>query len=311
MNVKTRTTFQSDWTDPTPERPRREPAWQLRLIRFGFQTLGRLFPGLAAKFAFRLFATPTVRAKHRTSDEILESARIFDVLYGKRILKGYAWGPREGAPTVLLVHGWNSRGTALRTFVPDLLERGYRVVAMDGPAHGHSDGKRTHLIDFAGGVRAMLNHLDDVHGIITHSFGGASTVYALGHLLPERAIEKLVLIGVPAKMTRVFEHSVRVLALPPNVARRFVEIPQRILGVSFEEFDTAAYKDRMNVNDILVIHDRTDAVVNFKSAEENYRELSRASLLVTEGYGHYRMMKNPDLIHAVVEFVDRRVLVVN
>lgn len=304
MYVKTRKILQSNWVDTIPDRPQRLPTFQLGLVRFFFRTIGWLFPKWSSKIAYKLFATPTVRAKHGKSDSILESARIFDVLYGRQILKGYAWGPREDAPTVLLVHGWNSRGTALRSFVPDLVERGYRVVAMDGPAHGHSDGKQTNLINFAGGVRAMINHLGDLAGIITHSFGGASTLYALGHLDLNHRVEKLVLVGVPAKIDRVIAHSERTLGLPKNVSRHFRTKLERMVGNTLEELDSASFKNEARVDSILIVHDREDAVVKFRSAEENYRELERASLLITEGYGHFRMMKNPDVVSAVVEFIN-------
>jgi pimeloyl-ACP methyl ester carboxylesterase len=205
--------LQSNWTDTSPERPR-TPSALLPYVRFGFQTLGRLFPRAASKVAFRLFTTPQMRAKHRTSDEILESARIFEVLYGKRILKAYEWG--SGDRTILLVHGWESRGTAMRSFVPGLVARGYRVVAFDGPAHGNSEGKRTNLPHFAGAVKAMIKRLGDVHGIITHSFGGASTVYALSWMESDVRVEKLVMIAVPANMQRIFKTTVQTLKLPPR-----------------------------------------------------------------------------------------------
>lgn len=301
---KTSTRLQTDWTDPTPERPMRYPRLQVLLVRGFFQTIGRIFPGWAAQIAYKLFATPQVRARHRTSDAILESARLFDVLYGSRIIKGYAWGEKE-APTVLLVHGWNSRGTALRTFVPDLLERGYRVVAMDGPAHGNSGGKRTNLVDFAGSVRAMINHIGQVAGIITHSFGGAATVYALKTSdFAEERVGKLVLVGVPASMDRVIAASEDQLGLPPVVRRRFREFLMNKIDHSFEELDSAEFKNGLGVERILVVHDTEDAVVNPKSAHENYSMMENADLLLATGYGHYRLMKNPDLIRAVGAFLD-------
>ena len=160
--------FKSDFQDGKSEMPTRYPALAFRLVRFGFQTLGRLFPQKAAEIAYKLFSTPRSRAKHRASDPILEQAHLFEVLYGKYILKGYEWG--SGEKTILLVHGWESRGTALRTFVPALLKKGYKVVAMDGPAHGNSSGKSTNLPIFAGAVLAFIQQLGGVHGIITHSF---------------------------------------------------------------------------------------------------------------------------------------------
>ncbi|MCB9298397.1 MAG: hypothetical protein H6559_35595 [Lewinellaceae bacterium] len=58
-----------------------------------------------------------------------------------------------------------------------MLERGFRVVlTFDGTGHYHSGGKRTNLLHFGGAVRAVFNQVGGAYGVITHSFGGASTV---------------------------------------------------------------------------------------------------------------------------------------
>ena len=118
MLTKARVQFIQSNRKPKEALPCRYPV-SLRLIRVAFATLGRLFPSLASKVAFRLFTTPRRRARHKSSDPILEKAEVFEFLYGEQMLKGYQWG--SGGRTVLLVHGWESRGTALRTFVPSLL----------------------------------------------------------------------------------------------------------------------------------------------------------------------------------------------
>ncbi|MCB0704851.1 MAG: alpha/beta hydrolase [Saprospiraceae bacterium] len=292
--------LESTWIDSSPMRPSKPPAI-LPLVRFGFQTIGRLMPGRAAKIAFGMFTTPLSRAKHYVTDPILESARIFEVLYGKRILKCYEWG--SGEKTILLVHGWESRGTAMRSLVPVLLERGFRVVAFDGPAHGNSEGKQTNLVHFAGAVRAVLNQIGGAYGIITHSFGGAATSYALSWLDTNIHIEKLVLIAVPASIKRIYESTVSTLGLPPSVARRFRKIMETVMGKSIETIDSPKTFNQMSVSQGLIVHDRQDPIVSFRSAEEVADKWDAAILLETKGYGHFRLMKNPDLIEWIGRFV--------
>lgn len=98
---------------------------------------------------------PQNRAKHRVSDSVIEQAQISDILVGENMLKTYEWG--EGEKTILLVHGWQSRGTALRSFVPKLKEAGFRVVAFDAAAHGDSSGKRVDLLDYGGAIKALYH----------------------------------------------------------------------------------------------------------------------------------------------------------
>lgn len=294
--------LQTDHIDQNPDN-NNEPSKSLilRLLQFGFQTLGPIFPKFAAKIAIRLFSTPQKRAYHKVSDEILESARMFEFLYGKQILKGYEWG--KGAQTVLLVHGWESRGTALRTFVPVLVEQGYRVVAFDGPAHGNSGGKRTNLVHFAGAVQAAIRQIGNIHGIIAHSFGGASTVYALANAKNPIFIEKLVLIAVPNSIQRVLEQTIRTLKLPKSVAKEFLGIIGNILQAPIHSVDVSQAYEKIRIKDTLLVHDRHDPVVPLTTSETIHKSWENSTLLITEGLGHYRLMKNPDLIGRVVDFV--------
>ena len=293
----------SSYQDNIPEQPT-APPFLLRPIRFLFGTLGYVFPRPAARVAYRFFSTPPVRAKHKISDELLESARVFEFLYGREILKGYEWGNGNG-PAILLVHGWESRGTALRTFVPPLLAQGFRVVAFDGPAHGNSGGKRTNLLHFGGAVRAILNQIGGAYGIITHSFGGASTVFALSQLDASFRVEKLVLIGVPNRMEKVLNDAMNTLNVPPPAARHFFRYIERKVNFPVHHADVSSASGRLKVNNALIVHDRQDAVVPFTEAKATFDAWDNASMLVTDGYGHYRLMKNPGLIRKVAEFIGR------
>jgi pimeloyl-ACP methyl ester carboxylesterase len=285
--------------------PKPAPPFYLKLIRLGFGIPGRVFPAAAAQLAFRLFSTPRIRAQHKTSDAILESARVFEVLYGRQILKGYEWG--SGPKTVLLVHGWESRGTALRSFVPGLVSLNYRVVAFDGPAHGNSGGKRTSLPDFAGAVKAVINQVGSVESIITHSFGGPASVYALAHPDPSISVKKLVLIGVPSSTQQVVRDFIRMVRLSPRAAGKFKVLLRRaVSNQPFEEADILHNLGLVKTDGILVVHDRDDLSVPFESAEAIVEKYPAAKLLVTYGYGHYSLMKQEEVIDRVVDFVAAR-----
>lgn len=300
INKKRIEYLQSNYTDSSKDLSVKYPPI-IKLVQLGFNTIGRLFPKKAAKIAFELFSTPRIRAKHKVSDPILESARLFEFLYGKQILKGYEWG--SGEKLVLLVHGWESRGTALRTFVPALVQEGYRVVAFDGPAHGNSDGKTTNLIHFAGGVLAAIRQAGKVYGIITHSFGGASTVFALSHLDPHLTVDKLVLIAVPDSMHKILDDVADVFKLPKTIKKYFFKLVEGRLKKSVKEVDVSLAYDKLQVKETMIVHDLMDAVVPFQNAENIYKNWENITLLVSEGYGHYRLMKNPDLIARVAKFI--------
>lgn len=299
--TKTYENLHSTWVDPSPEKPPKFPPI-LKLIQLGFYSFGRVFPTSASKIAYKMFSTPRRRARHKNSDEILETARIFEFMYAKQILKGYEWGDSDRI--VLLVHGWESRGTGLRSFVPRLVRSGFRVIAFDGPAHGNSTGKQTNLPHFAGAVSAILHNIGGVYGIIAHSFGGVATTYALRHLGKKFEIEKLVFVGVPSRTRNILQNFANEIWLPPVATQKFINILKGKLGkIPSNETDVAGAEEQVSAKEILVVHDKKDAIVPFSAAEEIYKTWSRAGLLAPEGYGHFRVMKNPDVLDQVAWFM--------
>lgn len=295
------TTSNIEYLPALPQRkaPKQIPVpFALRLIRFGFQTLGRLFPSVAANVAFKLFSTPRIRARHKKSDGILEKATIFELLYANKILKAYQWG--EGDKTILLVHGWESRGTALRSFVPALLENGYKVVTFDAPGHGDSDGKTLSILHYAGAIKAMINHLDGVAGIVCHSFGGAATIMSL--VIHQLEIPKLTMIGVPHKIDLPITATTEQLRMPPAVTKKFKQKLETLIGYKIDELTAKELNEKVKVEKMLIIHDEQDDVVPFWAAEYALEAWNNATLVVTKGDGHYRIMKNPAVIQRVASF---------
>mgnify|MGYP001611974951 CR=1 FL=1 len=282
--------------------PHKKRPIALVFMRFAFGILSKLFPRFAANWAFQIFTKPRVKATHKTSDEVLESARIFEFLHGTNLLKGYEWG--AGERTILLVHGWESRGTAMRSFVPGLLAAGYRVVTFDAPAHGDSAGERTNLPEYASAVRAFIKKVGGVESIVTHSFGGAAAVYALAHLDDAIEIEKLVLIAAPASTQKVVHHFVKLVNLSGKAYAIFRNnLRQKMRNLPFEQADIKHGLEKVKVKEVLIVHDKTDPSVSFESAEEIFERYDHVSLLVTHGFGHYKLMKQPEVIEPVVRFV--------
>jgi len=278
-------------------------SWQLRLVRFVFSTFGSVFPKFLAQKAFSQFVTPQKKAKHKVSDLIMEQARVFEFMFKGKLLKGYKWG--HGTQTILLVHGWESRGTALRSFVPVLLEKGYKVVAFDGPAHGNSAGKQTNILEFAGAIKAIINQVGGVFGIIAHSFGGASTVYALSHLEQTKPLKRLVLIASLSRMMTGMENFLRLIRASKKLKDEFYSLSNSIFSVPLKGIDTATMHDKVDIEKTLLIHDKEDRIIPFASSERVEAHWPDTTFLTTEGYGHFGMVKEMKVLKAVADFIER------
>lgn len=270
-------------------------------VRAATRILGTIAPRLTARLAFQLFSTPLARARHRKKDQLLATARTFQFSYDNLLLTGYEWG--RGSRNILLVHGWESRGTALRHFVPPLLNAGYHVYTFDGPAHGQSAGKRTHLLHFGGAVREMLEHLGKVEAIVGHSFGGSSSVYCLSHLMPHFPLPKLVLIASPSSSRRILESNLRLIRAPERLKPHFFRYIENRLGKEVDEVNISMSYGKGAVEKVLVVHDKQDPAVPFSEALEIIDHWPNARLLASDGLGHFALMKDRMIINRVADFV--------
>jgi len=274
--------------------------WLLRSIQVGFGFLSPIFPRLAAKIAYNFFTTPQVRAKHHQSDEILDQVKISEFLSGKRLLKLYEWG--EGSRSVVLVHGWNSRGTALRNFVPGLLAAGYKVIAFDGPAHGDSPGNRLNLPVFANTIKTVVNRAGNVEAIIGHSFGGGTTLFALKTKLIQH-LPKLVLIASPTDMTWVVDSFINRIGLGKKSKAIYRESISKKMGLPFEMGDANKYFSELPIEKTLLVHDKGDQSVPYQLSSNFFDQQQNVELVATSGLGHFKLVKNKAVIKEVVDFV--------
>src|SRR2546427_7975147 len=92
----------------TPPRLLNRMSAALRFTRAAFGAVQRASPGLAARWAERLFCSPPRRAISERMAAWLAGGRRVDLVGGGRRVAGRSWGgPRAG---VLLVPRWGRRG---------------------------------------------------------------------------------------------------------------------------------------------------------------------------------------------------------
>ncbi len=141
-----------------------------------------LSPRLGARVAARVFlSTHRQRLPARERSWIESAERVgFDVA-GRRV-RGWSWG--DGPDPVLLVHGWDGRGSQMGALGLALAASGMRAVALDLPGHGDTPGSTSSLPEIAATLEAVIPRLGRVSGVVAHSFGAAATTVALRQPLP-------------------------------------------------------------------------------------------------------------------------------
>lgn len=250
--------------------------------------------------ALDLFGTPARKPLPADSEAFLDAAGHITIMHGVRGLAGYVWG-QEGAPTVLLVHGWESHSGNMRGFVAPLVAQGLRVVAMDAPAHGASPGNRLDLLDYGDAIYAALRELGDVYGIIAHSFGAPSAVNMLERY-PDNGIERLVLIGSPCRLSDVFQRFTAALGIGTGAYRDMLALMEARTGYPVDWFSVDAMTPAPE-RAVLLVHDRDDDIVPFSDGERIARAWHGAHFLVTHGLGHRKILRDTTVIGQVAAFM--------
>lgn len=257
----------------------------------------RLSPRLGARVAARVFLTPRRARLPERERQWLAHARPETFAVGPFELSGHRWS-RTGEP-VLLVHGWEGRGSQLGGLALALTRAGLQPISIDLPAHGSSRGAQTNLVEISRAIAAMVGHLGGVRGIVAHSFGAAGTTVALRDALP---VERLVYLA-PAED---FEHFPRVfsrwLGLSRPLSERMRQTIEGRIGITMEELRGRLLAPRMRAP-LLIIHDEDDLDVPWQDGRTYAEAWPGSTLLTTRGLGHRRILREPGVAEAVVEFL--------
>lgn len=270
----------------------------LRLAGGVLRALNAVSPRLASRVASELFLSPRRASRPAGERGWFESARKETVLVsGLRIVTS-SWG--EGSSTVLLIHGWEGRGSQLGAFAERFASEGFRVIAPDFPAHGASSGRRSNLIEFA----AITGALIDEHrpaAIVAHSFGAAATSVALS----ERPMApRLVYVAPPENFDYFTSQFAGMLGVPMTLARRMQSDLERRFAIDWERMRGIALAPRMRAP-LLVIHDEEDRDVPSHFGRELAAAWPGAELVLTRGLGHRRILRDPTVIDRAARFVGR------
>ena len=269
----------------------------LRAARAGFRVIGPYAPGLASSYAERLFLTARRHPRPAWERQALASAERLELPHDGQMLPAWRWG--SGPATVLLVHGWEGRGSQLARLVEPLTSRGLSVVTFDVPGHGDAPAGLASLVEHARAILSVATHLGRLHAIIGHSVGGAAALFATR--LGVRA-DRLALIAAPIGPERFAAGFGSMLGLDAPLQQALVGRLERRYGVRMQDLNVGMDAMRWD-RPLLVVHDVGDSIVPFSDGETIARAAPSATLVTTHGLGHHRILRAPEVIDAVVPFV--------
>lgn len=283
------------------------PAAKILWMQRFFAVVGNVAPRTMVNILVKLLFTPRRRTIKPSQEECLRQAAQFKIEVrefwkpeGRVKLSCYRWGKSD--KKVLLVHGWEATSLDFFKMIPVLVENGYEVIAFDGPAHGSSQGERTHLVDFKEVTWQVIQQIGVPYAIIGHSLGGAAVVFML--MEHNIRVEKLVAIAIPTVSKRFFEMAFEYMKVPVRMQKAFFDEMAEKFNERLEKYNMIERRDPIKANDILVIYDEYDKIMNVKDTRDFLALHPEVKSINLPKVGHYSIIRNKETIEAVREFLD-------
>lgn len=258
-------------------------------------------PTLATKYAALLFKTP-FRFKTPEREKMMAKSAKTEPVYIPSINKNvvvYIYG--YSAKKVLLIHGWSGRGTQLYKIADKLLENGYMTISFDAPAHGKSPGKTTMMNEFVEVSKVLEQKYGPFEVTIGHSLGGMTVLNSIKQGLN---VKKAVVVGAGDIITDIISEFIKKLKLKPKMVLLMKKYYFKKLNEDIDNYSASvAAKDVKTPT--LVIHDTEDRDVPVSCAHNIRQYLEKGEILITNGLGHRRILKDNEVINRIIEFIKR------
>jgi pimeloyl-ACP methyl ester carboxylesterase len=275
------------------------------LFKITFRTVEVVVPALAGRWAIRLFFKPMRYQRPGREKAFLAKAAVQKLPFtgmdsrpsGESTYTVYRWGQ---GPKVLLAHGWAGRGTQMGFFIEPLVAAGYEVIAFDAPAHGDSSGQRTNVVEFAQVVKEIGQEVGGFTAIVGHSLGGIASGLAVQEGV---RTEKLVTISSPSQMEYVLSSFAEQINASEGSIRYLRDYITTLAHRDPNEFSLSRIVTRIRVPG-LIIHDQIDRNISYEQGKILAASWPDSTFISTEGLGHNRILRDPNVIASVVDFIE-------
>ena len=270
----------------------------------------------AATEAVRRFTTPPPITR-RITDPVARAAmpkfmppdaEHRDVVGSEGRVAFWSWGDAAW-PIVVCLHGWGGRGTQWSPLATALLARRHRVVVLDAPAHGASDGDRASLPGFRNALLRVLDAVGAPRALVGHSLGGLAVLAALASRANagNTTLPRAVSIGAPSSVDRPMSRFLRRHEGDDAVAEAMIlQLEQRwhFRWCDMDTVSLAAQAARGGGAPLLVVHADDDEQVPVIEAEGLASDWPGAvRFRAPAGCGHVRVLRDVSVVQHIVKFI--------
>ena len=258
-----------------------------------------LFPNQVVSFAYNQLTNPQVKKLRQNEIEVLDKSKKETFKFQDFDIQLYTW--QGGQDKVLLIHGWEGQAGNFADLVQKLLEENYTVYAFDAPSHGFSSKGRTSLFEFTELVGILIKKFV-VKKLVSHSFGGVATTYALFNN-PDIQIEKYALLTTPDKFIERINDVSEQVGITENVKRKLMERFERETNQDLSKLSVSEFVKTIKVSKSLIIHDKDDKVIPIGRSKNVHSNWKNCEFNEIQGTGHFRILRTDFVIEKVIEFL--------
>ena len=218
--------------------------------------------------------------------------------------------------TILCSHGFEGRGTNFYKFISKLIERGFRVLALDHPMHGNTEGNETGCHVFGCSLNCILYYIKEPIILLAHSLSNetVSMNYYISDENTKNKIKGYVGISVLDKLTDSITKFGKLSGLDDYSSKLFMEKNLEKLGMDLRFFIVSEAIKNFNFP-CLIVHDDKDkevpvecAINVSKNISENFQTYKIGDkefpcFYKTTGLGHRRIIRDDNVVNVVVDFI--------
>lgn len=252
-----------------------------------------LAPSHAKQTARKLLLTPA-RTKPKNAQP--EGLVIGEVQSQEGPLKTYQLGQ---GPVWVLTHGWSGTASQFFPLMEHIASQGYTALAYDHPGHGESGGLYGHIPAFVHGLEAILDSVDEVAGLVGHSMGTASAIECHHQKLVDKPL--LLIAPVLDYLDNLFGsvarsgYSMRLFSAVVSEVEEQYRYPIQ----SIDPYN----KLKLRQSKTIIVHDEGDKFTKFSVSQKAAQDMENVTLVVTQGQGHGRVMKCPQVMQSFDELI--------
>ncbi|WP_410209966.1 alpha/beta fold hydrolase [Aquirhabdus sp.] len=202
-------------------------------------------------------------------------------------------------PLVMFVHGWEGSILDFEPLIVATLAQGFSVAAIDLPAHGRSEGKRTSIPTCAKALLEIQTALgQDFYAVVAHSLGAGISGDSL-----ERGLiaGKAVLISPPRRFMDAIQMTAVQLGYDETARQQMIDT-LREFGVDPVHVDLQKSATHLTIP-ALILHSDDDRVIPMIAAQSVAAAWAGSRFVPLTGLGHRRLLADAAVIHEVMGFL--------